>query len=147
VSGVKDRPTRRRNSVSVLARAVPVSLVVAAAIADITSAPRLAFYALVIAVPFAALAALAAYGELVDAAEAGGERRSQRVQALCAGVALTLLVIGTAARAPAVGEGVVPPLATSALVLCLAALLVQAVVASTRQIREQVRIPRPELEV
>jgi len=131
----------------VLRRAIPVALVVTAALADLASAPRIAFYALVLAVPFAALAALEAFGDLVDAAESGGDRGGERVQAVCSGSALALLVIGTAARTPALGEGVVPPLATSALLLCLAALLLQAVVASARQIREQVPIPQPELEL
>jgi hypothetical protein len=137
----------RRSFVSVLRRALPVGLVVTAAIADVLAAPRLAFAALVVAVPFAALAALAAYGELIDADEAGLERRGERLQAICAAAALVLLVIGTAARAPMVGEGVVPRLATSALVLCLVALFVQAVAAGAAQVRQQVRIPNLEPEI
>jgi hypothetical protein len=131
----------------VLRRGIPVTLVAAAALADITSAPRLAFYLLVAVVPFAAAAALAAYGDLIDAAEAGSDRRAERLQAVCAGTALALLVIGTAARAPAVGEGVVPPLSTSALVLCLVVLLVQAVAAGAAQIRQPVRVPNLEPEM
>jgi hypothetical protein len=125
----------------VLLRVAPVALVVAAGLADVASAPRLAFYSLVLAVPFAAAAALAAYGELVDADEAGRERRTERLQAACAGVALALLVVGTAARAPMVGEGVIPRLSTTALLLCLLAMLVQSVVAGAIQIRQPVRIP------
>lgn len=136
----------RRSFVSVFRRALPVGLVVTAALADILSAPRLAFAALVVAVPLAAVSALDAYGELIDADEAGRERGSERLQAWCAGAALVLLVIGTAARAPEVGAGVVPRLSTSALVLCLFVLLVQAVAAGAAQIRQPVRIPnlRPE---
>ena len=125
----------------VLRRAIPVALVVSAALADISSAPQLAFYVLVVAVPFAAAAALAAYGELVDAAERGAERTNERLQAVCAGTALTLLVIGTAARAPLVGEGLVPPLGTSTLLLCLGALLVQALAAGAAQIKTPARVP------
>src|SRR5262245_63859810 len=99
---------REEKLYAVLRRAIPVALVVTAALADISSAPQLAFYMLVAAVPFAAAAALAAYGELVDAAERDVERTNERLQAICAGTALTLLVIGTAARAPLVGEGLVP---------------------------------------
>ena len=124
-----------------LLRAVPVALVVAAGLADVVSAPRLAFYSLVLAVPFAAATALAAYGEFVEADEARRERRTERLQASCACVALALLVVGTAARAPMVGEGVVPRLSTSALLLCLLAMLVQSVVAGAVQIRQPVRSP------
>jgi len=125
----------------VLLRAVPVALVVAAGLADVASAPSLAFYSLVLAVPFAAASALAAYGELVEADEARRERRTERVQSVSAGVALALLVIGTAARAPMVGAGVVPRLSTTALLLCLVAMLVQSVVAGAVQIKQPVRIP------
>jgi hypothetical protein len=124
----------------VLRRAIPVALVVAAALADVSSAPQFAFYALVVAVPFSAAAALAAYGDLVDAAERDVERTNERLQAVCAGTALTLLVIGTAARAPLVGEGLVPPLGTSTLLLCLAALLIQAVAAGAAQIKAPSRV-------
>ena len=40
-----------------------------------------------------------------------------------------------------VGEGVIPRLSTSALLLCLLAMLVQSVVAGAIQIRQPVRIP------
>ena len=115
---------------------------VAAALADVSSAPQLAFYVLVVAIPFAAAAALAVYGELVDAAERDVERANERLQAVCAGTALTLLVIGTAARAPLVGEGLVPPLGASTLLLCLTALLIQAVAAGAAQIRTPARGPQ-----
>ena len=58
----------RRSFFSMLRRALPVGLVVTAAIADVLAAPRLAFAALVVAIPFAAVAALGAYGELIDVA-------------------------------------------------------------------------------
>jgi hypothetical protein len=124
----------------VLRRALPVGLVVTAALADVASAAGIAFYALVLAIPFAAASALTAYGELIDADEDGRARRGEQLQAGCAAGALALLVVGAAARAPLVGEGAVPSLATSALVLCLAVLLLQAIAASAQQIREPVRV-------
>jgi hypothetical protein len=127
--------------VAVLRRGVPVGLAVTAALADIASAPALAFYALVVAVPFAAVAALEAYGELVDAAEAARERRYDRLQAILAGAAIAFLVLGAATRAPALGEGVVPTFASSTLVGCLLALLAQALVAGAVQIRNPARAP------
>jgi hypothetical protein len=123
-----------------------VGLVVTAALADIGSAAGLAFYALVVAVPFAAAAALNAYGEVIEVAEQDVNRSSERLQAVCAGVALALLVVCAAARAPAVGEGTVPRFATTTLILALAVLLVQAAAASARQIREPLRLPLEPVE-
>ena len=47
-------------------RAIPVGLVIAAAAADGAGAHRLAFYALLLAVPAAAAAALEAFGHVLD---------------------------------------------------------------------------------
>ncbi len=47
-------------------RAIPVGLVIAAAAADGVGAHRLAFYALLLAVPAAAAAALEAFGHVLD---------------------------------------------------------------------------------
>jgi len=124
----------------VLRRGIPVWLVVTAALADVASAPRFAFYALVVAVPFAAAASLGAYGDLIDAAEGRRERRYEQLQAVLSVAALVLLVTGAATRAPALGEGVVPTFAVSTLIVCLFVLLVQAVAAGAVQIRQ----PAPE---
>jgi hypothetical protein len=107
-------------------RAAPGVLAAAAAVADFASAPVLAFYALVLAVPPAAAAGLAAYGDLID--EDAGWLRACLWPA-----ALELLVVGTAARAPALGEGTVPALATSALLACLALFLAQAVASALQR--------------
>lgn len=127
-----------------LRRGIPVALAVTATLADVASAPRAAFYALVLAVPFAAVAALEAYGELLDAAERGAERRYEQVQAVLAAAVLALIVLGAAARVPAVGEGVAPTFASSALVACLVALLAQSLMAGAAQIRQPVHPPARE---
>jgi hypothetical protein len=137
-TGLSDRDA---NLGVVLRRALPVCLVVTAALADVGSAAGLAFYALVLAVPFTAAGALTAYGDLIDADEGGAPRRAERVQAICATVAVGLLVLGAATRAPAVGEGAVPRFATTALILCIAVLFVQLAAASAKQLREPLRAP------
>jgi hypothetical protein len=109
-------------------RAIPVGLVVAAAAADGAGAHGLAFYALLLAVPAAAVAALDYFGELLDGAR-------DRLHALLWTVVLALIVVSAAVRAPAVTEGAVPALARSALLACLAIFCVQAVVSLTAELR------------
>jgi hypothetical protein len=109
-------------------RAIPVGLVVAAAAADGAGAHELAFYALLLAVPAAAVAALDTFGELLD-----GTR--DHLHALLWTVVLGLIVVGAAARAPAVTGGAVPALARSALLACLAIFCVQAIVSLAAELR------------
>jgi hypothetical protein len=111
-------------------RALPVGLVIAAAAADGAGVHGLAFYALLLAVPAAAVAALEAFGRVLD-----GE--NDHLHALLWTVVLALLVVGSAARAPAIAEGVVPAAARSALLACLAVFCVQAVVAATQELRRR----------
>jgi hypothetical protein len=120
----------------VLRRTLPVVLVVVAALADAASAAGLAFYALVVAVPFAALASLGAYGELIDAREGGAVTAGERVQAVLWPVALALIVLGAAARAPALAEHAVPRFGSTAMLACLLVFLVQAVAAGFAFFRE-----------
>ena len=103
---------------------LPAGLVVTTAVADLASAPELAFYVLVAAVPAAAAAALSAYGDLV---EGDDSEAWAKAQALLAAAVLGLMVLGAAARSPALGEHAVPAVGRSALVCCLALLLIQVV--------------------
>lgn len=105
-----------------------MGLVVAAAAADGAGAHGLAFYALLLAVPAAAVAALDAFGHVLD----GGR---DHLHALLWTVVLALVVVGAAVRAPAVTEGAVPALARSALLACLAVFCVQAMVALAAELR------------
>jgi uncharacterized membrane protein YoaK (UPF0700 family) len=111
-------------------RAIPVGLVVAAAAADGAGAHELAFYALLLAVPAAAVVALDAFGELLDGAH-------NHLHALLWTVVLALIVIGAAVRAPAVTEGAVPTLARSALLACLGIFCVQAVASLMAELRRR----------
>jgi small ligand-binding sensory domain FIST len=110
-----------------MGRLVPVLLVLAGAYADRIDDPGFAFYVTLVAVPFAAAALLAGIGD----------ERADRLQTTLSGLALLMIVIGSAARAPAVAEGVVPPLAQTALVACLLLFVAQAVVALRRELEGQ----------
>ena len=111
-------------------RAIPVALVIAAAAADGAGAHRLAFYALLLAVPAAAVAALEAFGHVFE-----GNR--DHLHALLWTVVLGLLVIGAAVRAPEVTEGVVPALGRSTLLACLGVFCVQAAVSAAGELRSR----------
>ena len=111
-------------------RALPVGLVIVAAAADGAGVHGLAFYALLLAVPAAAVAALDAFGRVLD-----GEQ--EHLHALLWTIVLALVVVGAAVRAPAVTEGIVPTAARSALLACLAVFCVQAVVAAAAELRSR----------
>lgn len=92
-------------------RWLPITIVLAAAVAEAIGLGQVAFYLLLIAVPIVAATALSAFGELLD-------RRfepAESLQALLYGVALLLLVAGAAAGSTAFG-----------LSACLAAFALQA---------------------
>jgi hypothetical protein len=111
-------------------RAIPVGLVIAAAAADGAGAHGLAFYALLLAVPAAAVSALEAFGHVLDGAP-------EHLHALLWTIVLGLLVTGAAVRAPEVTQGSVPALGRSALVACLAVFCVQAAVAAAAELRDR----------
>jgi hypothetical protein len=103
---------------------LPALLVVVAAFADGRGRHALALDALLLAVPFAAVCAIAAFGGYLD-------RRDDAVvalQALLWGVALVLLVLSCEVRSNAIHG--VPPLAVSSLVACLGTFAIKAAVAA-----------------
>jgi hypothetical protein len=110
-------------------RILPGLLVALAAIADSSGAHHLAFDALVLAVPLAAVAGLGAFGDYLDSrgdAVAG-------LQAALWGVSVALLVLSCAVRSHALHG--VPPLAVSSVVACLGVYAVKVVVASAPHAR------------
>lgn len=113
-------------------RAISVVLVLASALADAASAHQLAFYALLGAVPAAAVAALDALGDVVEARAAAREGVLVQLRALLWGVALALIVVGATVRAAAGEE--VPNVAASALLACLAVFGVQGALALVAQV-------------
>ena len=106
-------------------RVLPGLLAIAAFYADGRGSHGIAFDALLGAIPFAAVAALEAFGTFLDArddAVAG-------VQALLWALALALLVLSCAARSPETTAGSLPALGASALVAALVVFAVKTCVA------------------
>ena len=118
---------------------LPALLVAAAAVADAHHARGLALDALLVAVPFAAVSAIAAFGGYLD-------RRDDAVvalQALLWALCLVLLVVSCEVRSNAI-QGV-PPLAVSSLVACLGIFAIKATVAVAPYLRRlaQLRPAKP----
>jgi hypothetical protein len=103
---------------------LPALLVVLAAVADSRGSHALALDALLGAVPFAAVSAIAAFGDFLDAREDA----VVGLQTLLWAAVLVLLVLSCAMRSAAI-QGV-PPLAVSSLVAALALLAIKGVVAA-----------------
>jgi hypothetical protein len=83
----------------------------------------------VLGVPLTAAAGLLCFARVVDAVNGSGGDALGRLQAVLATVLVLAVVVGAAARAPAVTEGVVPPVAAVALGIAFAVLVLQALVA------------------
>jgi hypothetical protein len=97
-------------------RLASVALVAGAALADAAGSHALAYYALVTAVPVAAVAALLACGDVLDGSSTGPlDRRLAVLWALAA----PLVLLGAASRAPLVEGAAPPPLGIFAVVACL----------------------------
>jgi hypothetical protein len=94
-------------------RLLPVVLVLVAAIADSRGSHDLALNALLGAVPFAAVAAIATFGRYLDTREDA----VAAAQALLWVAAVVLLVLSCATRSSALHG--VPPIAVTSLVACL----------------------------
>lgn len=104
-------------------------LLLAVAVTDALGLAGASFYLLVLGVPLTAVAGLVCFGRVVDAVNGGGGDALGRLQATLAVLLVLAIVVGAAARAPAVPAGNVPPAATGALVLAFGVLVVQALVA------------------
>jgi hypothetical protein len=109
----------------------------AALLADGRGAHGLAFYALVAAIPFAAVAGLNAFGDFL---EGRGDTLLGAQSALWA-VAVTLLVLSCAVRSSAAAPGSLPPLGASTLVLCLAVFALKVVLGVAPFVRRAAYAP------
>ena len=121
----KAAPSDERASISRLA---PIALVLAAALADHLGGHTIAFDFLLLAVPVTAIAGLRSVSERLDG-------RSNPAHAYGWAVVLALLLIATAARAPAVDDPSVPAVARSALVACVVVFCLQALGALAAELR------------
>jgi hypothetical protein len=108
---------------------LPAVLVLLAAVADSYGAHSLALDALLGAVPFAAVAALASFGDYLDTRDDA----VVGLQSLLWGVAVALLVLSCAMRSDAIHG--VPPLAVSSLVACLAVFAIKTMLAAVPYVR------------
>ena len=105
-------------------RLLPAALVVVAALADSAGSHHLALDAILLAVPFAAVAALCSFGEYLDS----HSDSTVGLQALLWAASVVLLVLSCAVRSHAVHG--VPPLAVTSLFMCLGIFAVKATVAA-----------------
>ena len=119
-------------------RLLPGLLAIAATYADGRGSHGLAFYAIIAAIPFAAVSALEAFGAFLDAYDDA----VLGVQAILWALALALLVLSSAARSPASASGTLPTLGSSALVAALGVFAVRTCVAAGPFVR-RVALVRP----
>jgi predicted membrane channel-forming protein YqfA (hemolysin III family) len=112
-------------------RLLPLALAGTALLSGAIGLGGLAFWAGLLAVSAAAAAAFVAASDAL-------EGRPARLQAVTSGLALALLVLGSAARANALTGGAAPHLATWALLAAMLAYSVPVVV----WVLEPVRVPR-----
>jgi hypothetical protein len=117
-------------------RAVAALVILSVALADATGDHRVAFYALVLAIPPLAIATMDSFGDYLE----GGSG----FRALTWAVALGLAVASSAVRGQVPGEATVPAVAVSAFFVCLALVWAQAVVDVGRLALERQR-PRGTL--
>jgi hypothetical protein len=101
-------------------RVLAALVILCVALADAGGDHRLAFWALVAAIPPLAVAAMDAFGDYLEGASG--------LRALAWAVALALAVASSAVRGQVPGEESVPTVAVSALFACLALVWAQAAV-------------------
>jgi hypothetical protein len=109
-------------------RLAPIALVLTAAFADHLGAHTIAFDFLLLAVPVTAIAGLRSVSERLDG-------KSTPAHAYGWAIVLALLLVATAARAPAVGDPSVPAVSRSALIACVVVFCVQALGALAAELR------------
>jgi hypothetical protein len=120
-------------------RLLTVALVLAAVCADVSGEHALAYYALVAAVPSAAVAALGALGSILDHTAA---EPADRASAFLSALLLPFLLLATAVRAPLLAEGPPPTVGVAAVVCCLCILAIQGLVAAAVVV-ERARLGAP----
>ena len=120
-------------------RLLTVGLVLGAAFADAAGAHELAYYALVVAVPVAAVVALAALGAVLDGS---ASEPLDRILAGLSAAVVPFLLLGAAVRAPLL-EGRPPPTVGATCVLvCLALFALQTLLSATAAAPRTLRAAR-----
>jgi len=132
-------------------RWLPLGLALLAAALDASGSHGLAFHALLVAVPAAAVGALGAFGELLDLRADNRAETPLYLLPLLAAMGLVLLVVTAAVRAPAIADAATPAIATNLLslglgLLCLEALLSVVFEPRPARVRVAATPPRPLLD-
>jgi hypothetical protein len=132
-------------------RWLPLGLALLAAVLDVFGAHGLAFHALLIAVPAAAVGALGAFGELLDLRADNRAEAPLYLLPVLSALGLALLVFTAAVRAPSLGDPSAPGGAAGLLSLGLALLCLEAMLSVLFEPRPaRVRVvatrPRPLLD-
>jgi hypothetical protein len=116
-----------------------MALVLLTIVCDAAGASSLAFYCLLAAVPAIVVAGLAAVEEQLQ----GAASPYRRPIAMLHPVALVLVLVAAALRAPLRAEGTTPRAAVSAAVACLVVFAAQGLIAALPTLGRRVR-PAPE---
>ena len=148
--------TRRINGIRVeppgmARRWLPLGLALLAAALDASGSHGLAFHALLIAVPAAAVGALGAFGELLDLRADDRAETPLYLLPVLSAMGLVLLVVTAAVRAPTIADAATPAMATNLLslglgLLCLEALLSVFFEPRPARVRVVTSSPRPLLD-
>jgi hypothetical protein len=107
-------------------RWLPLGLALLAAGLDVSGSHGLAFHALLVAVPAAAVGSLGAFGELLDLRAENRAETALYLLPVLSALGLALLVVTAAIRAPALGDAAAPAFAANMLSLGLALLCLEA---------------------
>lgn len=99
-----------------------------AALLDAAGQHTLAYWALVVAVPVVAIAALSGLGEVLEGAATAPHDRGLALLSACA---LPFVLLAAAVRAPLLGAGPPPAVGVTAVVGALAIFAAQALVAAS----------------
>lgn len=126
-------------------RAVPVGLLFVAALAESFGRHDLVFYALLAAVPFAAVAALSALGDVLDVPRPFEDDPVAALQMLLWAAAVGLIVLATSSRASVLEGDPVGALGRSALMMCIGVLALEAVLALVTHARQPRTVPAAPL--
>jgi hypothetical protein len=132
-------------------RWLPLGLALLAAGLDASGSHGLAFHALLVAVPAAAVGALGAFGELLDLRADNRAETPLYLLPLLSALGLALLVVAAAIRAPTLADPTAPTLAANLLslglgLLCLEALMSVFLEPRPARVRVAATRPRPVLD-
>ena len=132
-------------------RWLPLGLALLAAVLDALGSHGLAFHALLVAVPAAAVGALGSFGELLDLRSDDRAETPLYLLPVLSAMGLVLLVVTATIRAPAIADAATPAIATNLLslglgLLCLEALLSVFLEPRPARVRVAATAPRPLLD-